>query len=435
MFLRFATKKIFMESQEIQKTESSKEKITEKKEKTMLDKIDSFLRQIFAFLIWIYLITKLFIFDIDIYLVQKFFPEHIWIFNYKFVIIITLLTILLIILRKKFLAWFLYILFYPLIMLFWKIPYFIFKQKSWALAFAILNSIISFFKSLKYTFIVFTFFTVAATSILFFYNKALTWMALFVVLTIIITTYIRRFVFIFKPNNIFQFYIKIFSTIRNWGTKTDKKGVSFFALEDGLKSVTVIEMNETQLQSWSTKLQMSVLYNRICLFVGKKLREYQNSKLNIIYYIISLLSLIILTIFSFALIYSGLFKIDNTYFVYSNEPSFFSFIYFSFNSFIFNSISTLSAVHPISQIAWMIQTFLVFILGVILVALLLSVKNDRHVEELNRVIQEVENEGKEMETFIKDEYKINSIVDALNELKKVQAAFVKFIYKISDDLK
>src|SRR3989339_119495 len=182
---------------------------------------------------------------------------------------------------------------------------------------------------------------------------------------------------------------------------------------------------ETQLQLRSTKLQMSVLYNRICLFVGKKLREYQNSRLNIIYYIINLLSLLILTIFSFALIYSGLFKIDTSYFTYPNEPNFFTF----------NSINSLSAVHPISQVAWMIQTFLVFLLGVISVALLLSVKNDRHIEELNKVIKEVENEGKDMEAFIKDEYKIDSIVEALEELKKVQAAFVNFIYKISDDLK
>ena len=95
----------------------------------------------------------------------------------------------------------------------------------------------------------------------------------------------------------------------------------------------------------------------------------------------------------------------------------------------------LTAIHPIAQIVWMIQTFLVFILGAILIALLLSVKNDRHAEELNKVIEDVEMEGKEMETFIQDEYKINNIGDALVELQKVQASFIKFIFKISDDLK
>lgn len=424
-----------METQEVQKIELSKEKISEKKEKKTIEIISSFLRQFLVFIVWVYFVTKLFIFDIDIYLVQKFFPGYIWVFNFKFVIIIILLTLSLIALRKNFLTWLLYVLFYPAIILFWKIPYFILRQRSWALAFAILNSIISFFKSLKYTFFAFAFYITASTLILFFHNVLLTWVALLIILIIIIITHIRRFIFIFKPANIFQFYIKIFSTIRTWGTKPDKNGVSFFALDDGLKTIAVIEMNETQLQSWSTKLQMSVLYNRICLFIGKKLREYQNSRFNIIFYIVSLLSLIILTIFSFALIYSGLFKIEASYFAYSSEPNFFTFIYYSFNNFIFNSIDSLTATHPIPQTAWMIQAFLVFFIVVILVTLLLSVKNDRHIEELNQVIKEVEDEGKDMETFIKDEYKINSIVDALDELKKVQAAFVKFIYKISDDLK
>src|SRR3989339_795405 len=101
-----------MKTQEVQKTEFSKEKIPEKKEKK------------------------------------------------TFVIIIILLTLLLIVLRKNFLTWFLYVLFYPAIILFWKIPYFIFRQKSWALAFAVLNSIISFFKSLKYTFFAFAFYII-----------------------------------------------------------------------------------------------------------------------------------------------------------------------------------------------------------------------------------------------------------------------------------
>lgn len=431
-FLHYASETIFMKTKDIEKTDPSMGKIFKKEGKNVKNIILSFLRQSLALLIWAYLIIKLFIFDIDVYLVQKFFPSYEQILNYKFVVIIITLALLLIIFRKKFLPWILYIVFYPAIVILWKIPYLIFRQKSWSLAFAVLNAIISFFRSLKYSFIAFAFFIAGATAILFFSNTLLIWSALFIILTIIITTYARRFIFIFKPSDVFQFYIKIFSTIRNWGTKTDDKGVSFFALGD---TTTIVEMNETQLQSRSSKLQMSVLYNRICLFVGKKLREYQNSRLNIVYYLVNLLSLILLTIISFALIYTGLFKINASYFTYSNDPSFFTFIYYSFNSFIFNSIDILTAAHPISQIAWMIQTFLVFTLGVILVTLLFSVKNDRHSEELNKVIQDIETEGKEMEIFIKNEYKINTIADALAELQKVQAAFVKFIYKISDDLK
>src|SRR3989339_529247 len=72
-----------MKTQEVQKTEFSKEKIPEKKEKKTIDIIVSFLRQFLAFLVWAYFVTKLFIFDIDIYFVQKIFPGYIWIFKFN----------------------------------------------------------------------------------------------------------------------------------------------------------------------------------------------------------------------------------------------------------------------------------------------------------------------------------------------------------------
>ena len=324
-----------MQNQDMENVDSSRKKIFEKKEKKTKDVLISYLRQSLALSIWIYIVTKLFVFDVDVYLMQRIFFGHEQILNYKFIIITATLALFLVIFRNKFLIWFSYIIFYPVIVFFWKIPYFVFRQKSWALAFAILNAIISFFKSLKYTFVSFALYIVAATIILFSTNKLFIWTALVIILVVILTTYVRRFIFIFKPSDIFQIYIKIFSAVRNWGTKTDK-GVSFFGLGDDIRSIAVKEMSDAQLQSWSLKLQMSVLYNRICLFVGKKLREYQKSRLNIVYYVIHLLSLILLTIVSFALIYTGLFHINTSFFAYSNNPSFFTFIYFSFNSFIFN---------------------------------------------------------------------------------------------------
>ncbi len=40
-----------------------------------------------------------------------------------------------------------------------------------------------------------------------------------------------------------------------------------------------------------------------------------------------------------------------------------------------------------------------------------------------------------MEGFIKDEYRINSIEDALVELQKLKAGMAKFLYKITESIK
>ena len=188
------------------------------------------------------------------------------------------------------------------------------------------------------------------------------------------------------------------------------------------------------MDKWTTSLQMSVLFNRICLFAAKKLRDYQSSGLNVVSYVLTILMLIVLTIFSFAVINYGLFKIDANLFGYSTTLNFFTFFYYSFNNLLFNSIIEISPNMPVSQTVSMIESFFALFLVVIFISLLFSIRSQRHTEELNDVIEVIKDQGKDMEGFIKDEYKINSIDDAIAELEKLKAGMTKFIYKITESL-
>jgi len=87
---------------------------------------------------------------------------------------------------------------------------------------------------------------------------------------------------------------------------------------------------------------------------------------------------------------------------------------------------------PISQIVSMLEFFFALFLIAIFVSLLLSVRSQRYSEELNEVIKGIEGQGEDMEGFIRDEYKINSIDEAIAELEKLKAGMVKFIYKITE---
>lgn len=121
-------------------------KIISEKQGTKLKKRKPLIRDIASILFWAYLIIKLFVFDLDIYLIQKYFPNYSWVIEKKFFIILGILAIIFLIARKKkILQYVLYVLFYPLILVFWKIPFLIFKQNNWILIFAFIDSIISFF--------------------------------------------------------------------------------------------------------------------------------------------------------------------------------------------------------------------------------------------------------------------------------------------------
>lgn len=386
------------------------------------------LKDTIAILFWTYVITKLFIFDIDIFFMNNFFPDYVQLLNYKFIILSGIFALLWLLTKNKnILLWSTYVLVFPVIVLFWKIPYFIFKQRSWILAFALLNSIISFFKSIKFSFITTSLYLASTTIILVLDSKILLLAAAITIFLILLITIIHRFLQIFKPSRIFQVHMKVIAGIRS-------RGIASFSLEESIKNAPIETLGERQLEKRTTNLQLSVLFNRVCLFTSKKLRDYQNSKLNFLYYVLTIFVLILITVFSFCLINYALFKTDTSLFKFSEAPSIFIFFYYSFHTILHNPIPDVIPVLPLSQAVWMINAFFALFLLVIFVSLLWTVKSEKHTEELNQIIKSIEDEGFAMESFIRSEYKINSIEEAILELEKMKAGLVKFIYKISESI-
>jgi hypothetical protein len=78
----------------------------------------------------------------------------------------------------------------------------------------------------------------------------------------------------------------------------------------------------------------------------------------------------------------------------------------------------------------MIEFFFAILLGAILISLFFSVINDKHTDELNKLIEAIEKEGESMEGFIKDEYKLN-IEEAISMLGELKASFIDYIYQLS----
>jgi hypothetical protein len=403
--------------------------IKKQKPKTWSSVVNFIIREIVSVLFWLYTISKIFVFDFDIFIINKYISNYAWLIKFKFFILIGVIaTVWLLTKNKKILPWVLYVLLYPFILIFWRIPFFIFKQKSWILVFAVVNSVISLFRSIKYKFITSTVFLICTAIIFGFSNIVALWVAIITLLLLLFVIYINSLFVVIKPSSVFQVHKKLFPEIR-------KRGKNFFTLDETVKNITVENMDKGQLEKWTTTLQSSVLFNRVCLFSAKKLKDYQNSGLGVLSYVFSILSLIILTVFSFAVINYGIYKIDNSYFEFFKIPSFFTFVYFSFGNLVFNTIKELSPSMPISQALSMIESFFALFIGAILVSLFFSFKSQRYANELNEVIKSIEDQGSSMEGYIKDEYKFNNIYDAISELEKLKSGLVSFIYKITESLK
>jgi hypothetical protein len=386
----------------------------------------SWVREIIAAWFWVYVICKLFIFDIDTYLIERINPQLMWIVNYKFFILIAGLTVLLLITRSsRLLLWVLHIFFYPLILVFWTIPLLILRQKSWIVAFAVTNAVFSLFTSIKYKFILAAVFVLAFFAIFTFERSEVLLTAIAAILCVLIISYVRMAIFVFRPSTVFQIYSR---TI----TESPQK-VLLYAQDKDIRALPVQTLNEAQIELRRNSIQSLVLWNRCVLFLGRKLKQYQESKLNAVAYSFNLLLLIAVTIFSFAAVNYGLYKIDPSQFNVTATPSGFIFLYYSFHAFIFGSISEVTPIKLYSQIFSMSEQSFAIVLLFILISLFFSIRSERYKEELARIIQESEQTGRALEGLIQDTYHL-TLDEALREIERMQYNFMKLILWLSRDL-
>jgi hypothetical protein len=379
-----------------------------------------------AILFWLYAIVKLFVFDVDVYLVSLANSDFVWLLNYKFLILVGLVVVAMLVTRSLALAFAVaYVAFFPFVILFWKLPRFVWKQKSWLFAFAILNAAIGLFRSFRRDFISGTLFLISAVLILSSGNQYVLCGSSLIIFALVVFAYALAFIRAFKPSAIFQTYTKVFPLI--------KKG-PFLKVDESVRNLPVELMTTKELELRNTGLQNVVLYNRSCLLISKKLRDYQRSGANVASYVLSLVTLLLFAVMSFALINYALYKISpNLYqFTYSKE-SFFAFVYYSAGS-MFYAANGLVPVEPLSQFVQLVQFFCALLVLVILITVIFSLRNERYSTQLEEVIVSMESEGRAAEAMLLSEFNLGSIDSAIDALQKAKAGMTGFIVYLTKNL-
>lgn len=380
-----------------------------------------------AIVFWLYSIIKLFVYDIDIFLINSLLPSASWIIKNKFFIILGLIALIWLFTKNRtILKWFLYIIFYPFILLFWEIPKLFIARKSWIGAFALIGITLSFFKSIKFNVISAALFLIPIFLISAFSQQSILWISIVLLLIFICTMYFRSFYFAFRPSLLFQIQAQVISKF--W--ENQKKSLQ---PDDEIKNVPIEKMHPYQLQKWSNNLQLAIIYNRTCYFLMAKLRNFQRSRINVLYYVFTFLLLVALTITVFSLTNYALYKINVSNFKVSFIPNLFYFFYYSVNTLFTNGITDFYPVTVASRFLNTLEVIFAFLLLVILFFLVTTIQGSRHTEEVDAVVNALRMQGKTLEGFIESEYQI-SIAQAIKELERIKAGLIKVIYFLSSNI-
>jgi hypothetical protein len=382
-----------------------------------------------AIFVWIYVVVKLLIFDFDVYMATSYFPTLLIVLDYKIFIFMCAAAASLLLFDKWQVGGFIfYLVFFPLIAIFFIVPSYVIKSKNWIAGFFIVNGIIGFLGNFQRNLTILTILCTAALVISVSSNWIVLLMTATIMLALVIYIYALRIISVFRQDKTFSVYKTVFSF-------TTKHVMSTYAMEGGTSGLPIAQLSELQLQNRRSKLEPTLVVNRACLFVASKLKNYQSSKVSIIGEVFSIIFLVIWTVVCFSFINLAIYKLDQSQFQLVGKQRLFTFFYYGFNNFVFSSTMELTPIKVMSESVAVAEKFMALFVALILVSTLLSHKNQRQSEELSSAIRDIESEGGVLEIFIQDQFHLATVDDAIREIEQVKGSLLKIIVWLSEALK
>lgn len=375
-------------------------------------------RELLSILFWLAVMLKLFVLDFDIIVITKFFPAYTWLIEYKFFIFFGAIAFFwLVVGNKIFRGSILYVLCYPLVVLFWYSPRLFFKN--WTLAFLFLPSIVSTVKSFKGRFISSMFALVSCLLIILQISPVVAVLSMLTLLVYLGIHYVRQFRSAFSTSSFFgdvsKFIQKLWTSLKE--TTVLKE----------LQVTRSFKQDSEEFQKKRSSILLSLfLYNRLFLFSAFKLKRIQESRIMDVYLIGSLIYTFIVTVIVFAFEYYALFRLDPTSFSGTVDHSFFFFLYGSFNTLLTVGFGDFSPVGVIARLLTSLELFTWLMIFVILFFIITSIIRERYHKDVVSLVRQLSSEGSEVENLILQEYQL-SITAAEDQVKNSAPGIVKVI--------
>lgn len=363
-----------------------------------------FLRDGAALIIWTYVLVKIFVFDIDIYLLNLVFPNVAWVLNIRLLVLLSLIAVLWIILgHKRFFVLFAYIVGYPFVILFWKLPVFIFRH--WATFLILLPSIFDTLLSFRSTFVLYTVILVSSASILLF-KQSVILMAAMVTLALCLAFMLYR---AFSRTNSTRIYSKLAKYLCDVQTRIAN---GEFDVAPNLPSqfTTATTTAPTTSEETPTADAIPQLYLHYVVFdyISQKVDQVDRAhKYNLIL-ISSLLNIMFWTVIIFSFLHWAVYKIDPSAYSGIEGRTFLQFLVFSLGRFANTDIVS---IHPASIAAisltsvQVICSLFIMIIGVFSI---FTAQRDSFREDFKEFLNAIHNIVELVNERIVIKYSVNS---------------------------
>lgn len=371
------------------------------------------LREISAVILWTFIFIKVIVFDIDVYVVGEYIPSVRWILNYRFFGLLMLISIVLLGVRKKpFRQFFIYVLGYPFVLLFWRLPKLFFHN--WALAIAFAPAIYDMLSSFRSRFVFMTVAVLSALCIVLSSRSCLLIPAM-VLLGIYLIVRLYRSLRIAYQSSIFEGLGDLVKKLRA-------------TLNGGQHGLWKKEEYDPGTKDYEQQCLTFYLLNWGVELVAEKLLRVAKSRKPDLCLMFSWLGTVLMTSLIYALEYRSLYKIDMLSFKADHTLSFWSFWDFSFGKLTPSSISAIVPMSLEATIFSYSELFCALIILVILVFSVLTAAREKYRDDISDFITELRSLGNDMQEQFSQLYAI-ALADVEKALLSSNAILINQLRK------
>lgn len=334
------------------------------------------IREPIAVLAWTYAIVKLFIFDVDLYILHFIAPESSWLLNLRLLALAALLAISWLLLgHRQFFLTMVYIVGYPFIIFFWKLPKLVWHH--WATMLILLPSFYSTLGSLRFTFILYTAAAISVATIGVSRSEYLLIPAMLSLTFVMLVVDYRAF----KSSQSSSVFSKLAKIIRGLHPKIISGEYDQIAPTnlDGESNISEGTSNGGE----SPQLPQLYMLHFAADFVGRKVEEVSKDRQYNSLLAISLLAVIAVTIFVFGMLNFALFKITPESFNGVGSYPFLQFIAYSMGRLATADLTSIQPSGPFSLVLALGEVFFGFVILVILVFSILTAARDAYREDFH----------------------------------------------------
>jgi hypothetical protein len=359
--------------------------------------------------------VKVLVFDFDIYLFERFLPDLRWILDIRIFILFAAIAVLWLYLgSKKFLAFIGYVIGYPLVLLFWKVPKYFFHHWHFIVIFA--PAIYSAGYKLRSTFLLYAVAISASFVITISSEKQYLYPSM---------AFLGCFIVVHLYWSLKEAYSAgLFSTLSNTTRDLRIKMKEWFPFKD--KATTSPETKQTTFDP----LMSLYLFHWLAEFIAEKVQIVAKGRKYDIFLVLSWFYTVVLTSMVFSFEYWAIYKISPASFTNDTAAGFWNFVGYSIGILTTAGLSPIEAVSSLASIISYVEVFCSILILIIFAFSILTAAREAFQEglqdfnkELHLIAEEFEKHANLVYKLTVDQVEVNILVrnePLVNYLRKAR---------------